>query len=210
VKKTSGLLPIDVVLEANKHPYNLRNGVSKQYDLFFSGISCDVTLGNNLFYSRYKGYGTIMVPISVDNISLIRFTLGDKHLFLTMNILDEANKPILQIDENHLVYSTSPRDIEFAGRNLIIREAKSNILIDFSFETPNKIRINRGRLLCNGVEIVINPYSLTITNNGLSFNNCVWVNCQGGLFIGPHPNLSFPIGIRIENVTRFVEPTNTV
>ncbi len=146
-EKTSGLLPIDVVLEANEHPYNLRNGVSKPYDLHFSGISCNVILGNNLFYSRYMGYGTVMVPVSVDNISLIQFTLGDKHLLLTMNIFDESNKPILQIDENQLVYSTSPWDIEFVGRNLIIREAKSNILIDFSFEAPNKIRINRGRLL---------------------------------------------------------------
>ena len=69
-----------------------------------------------------------MVPVSVDNISLIRFTLGDKHLLLTMNIFDESNKPILQIDENQLVYSTSPWDIEFVGRNLIIREAQVKYL----------------------------------------------------------------------------------
>jgi hypothetical protein len=203
-EKTSGLLPIDTVLEANAHPYNLRNGVSKPYDLHFSGINCDVILGNNLFYSRYMGYGTVMVPVSVDNISLIRFTLGDKHLLLTMNIFDESNKPVLQIDENQLVYSTSPWDVEFVGRNLIIREARSNILIDFLFEPPNRIQINRGRLLYNGAEIVINPDNLAIANNGLSFNGCVWPNCQGGLFIGNHPNTPFPIALKIENVPRNV------
>ena len=37
-EKTAGLLPIEKVREANKMPHNLREGVSKPYDLHYSGV----------------------------------------------------------------------------------------------------------------------------------------------------------------------------
>jgi hypothetical protein len=203
-EKTSGLLPVDVVIEANKSPYNHRKGTSKPYDLHFFGESSEVILGNNMFSSKNQKRITNMVPVSIDNLPLIRFTLEDEHLLLTANIFDEFNKQILQIHENQLIYSTSPWDIEFVGRNLTIREAQSNILIDFTFEVPNRIHINKGRLLYNGVEILISPDHLMITNNGLAFSGCTWPGCQGGLFIGHHSNARFPVGCHILNVPRYL------
>jgi hypothetical protein len=201
-ERTSGLLPIKDVLDANRNPYNLRDGVSKPYDLHFSGKDCEVKIGNNAFSSKTDGFGTTMVAVSVDNTPLVQFTLGDEHLFLTMNIFDEFNRLVLQIDENQLVYSISPWDIEMVGRNLIIREAQSKILIDFAFEVPNRIQLNRGRLLYNGVEIVVSPDHIKITNNGIIFSGCNWPNCRGGLFIGPHRDVQFPIGVVFSNVSR--------
>ena len=46
-EKTAGLLPIEVVREADANPFNLRSGSSKPYDLHFSGDSCEAILGSN-------------------------------------------------------------------------------------------------------------------------------------------------------------------
>ncbi|MEB6138331.1 hypothetical protein, partial [Klebsiella pneumoniae] len=44
-EKTNGLLPKERVREANANPFNLRNGVSKPYDLHFSGVNAEVVIG---------------------------------------------------------------------------------------------------------------------------------------------------------------------
>lgn len=48
-EKTGGLLPKEVVAEANANPFNLRAGVSKPYNLHFSGKEACVEIGGNSF-----------------------------------------------------------------------------------------------------------------------------------------------------------------
>ena len=44
-EKTSHLLPLATVTEANADPYNRRLGVSPPYDLYYSGDSCEANIG---------------------------------------------------------------------------------------------------------------------------------------------------------------------
>lgn len=190
-EKTGGLLPKDVVREANASPFNLRDNVSKPYNLHFSGKEACVEIGGNSFTCEDQGYGTAMAPISVDGIPLIGLILADSHFLLNLVVFDEFNNPILHIKNNQLFYSTEPWDIQLVGTTLTVREAHRKILIEIDFQPPNKVVINRGRFLRNGVEILVRPTNILITNNAMVLQNCHVHNCSGGLIIGHHDR---PIG----------------
>ena len=185
-EKTAGLLPKEAVREANDKPYNLKDGVSKPYDLHFSGAQAEILIGGNGFTCEDQGYGTIMVPISVDGTPLIGFVIADGHLLLNLVIFDEFNCPVLHINNNQLFYSVSPWDIQLVGKKLSIREAHRKILIEIEFQPPNKVVITRGRFLRNGVEILVRPTNILITNNSTLLSGCYAHNCYGGLIIGHH------------------------
>lgn len=202
-EKTGGLLPKEYVIEANKNPFNLREGVSKPYNLHFSGKKAEIEIGSNSFTCEDKGYGTRMIPISIDGIPLIGLILADNHLLLNLVVFDEFNSPILHIKNNQLFYSTSPWDIQLVGKKLTIREAHKKILIEIEFKPPNKVIINKGRFLCNGVEILVKPTNILITNNSTLISNCHAHNCYGGLIIGHHAE---QIGgfMALKNISRYL------
>ena len=190
-EKTGGLLPKEVVSLANENPHNLKEGVSKPYNLHFAGNNATVEIGSNTFTCQDQGYGTAMVPISVDGTPLIGLILADGHLLLNLVIFDEFNSPILHIKNNQLYYSTESWDIQLVGTTLTIREAHRKILLEIKFCPPNKVVINRGRFLRNGVEILVRPKNILITNNSSLISGCTATNCFGGLIIGHHEK---PIG----------------
>lgn len=183
-EKTSGLLPKEVVTQANQFPYNHQDSVKKPYNLHFSGKQAEVILGGNSFTCENSGSGTAMAPVIVDNIPLVGFVLADDHLLLNLVAFDEYNNVALHIQNNQLYYTTVPWDIQLVGKTLTIREAYKKILLEIEFSPPDKIKINRGRFLCNGIEIIVRPTNLLITNNSFNIRNCRAHNCNGGLIIG--------------------------
>lgn len=185
-EKTGGLLPTEEVERANADPYNLRVGSSKPYDLHYSGAGCEAVIGGNRFTTEDRGYGTIMVPISVDGIPVLGFLLGDGHLLLNLVLFDEFNRLVLRICNNELVHKPDVWDIELVGRRLVVREGSRQILVDLSFEVPNRIVVNRARFLCNGVEVLVRPDHVLVTNNMTLVSGCTATNCPGGLVLGPH------------------------
>ena len=185
-EKTAKLLPKEVVKEANSNPYNLREGVSKPYNLHFSGKEAEISVGGNVFTCVDHGYGTAMFPISIDGTPILAFILGDGHLLLNLVLFDEFNQPVLHIKNNQLFYSVIPWDIQLVGTTLTVREAHKKVLIEINFSPPNKVTITRGRFMRNGVEILVRPDNILITNNALVISRCRSLNTLGGLILGPH------------------------
>lgn len=202
-KKLAGYLPVEVVKAANKAPFNLKEGNSKPYNLHFAGTEATIEIGSNSFTCKDNGYGTAMVPVSVDGTPLIGLILADGHLLLNLVVFDECNAPVLHIKNNQLIYSTSPWDIQLVGKKLTIREAHKKILFEVEFFPPNRVVINRGRLLRNGVEILIRPSNILVTNNSTLLRDCHAHNCYGGLIIGYHEN---PVGgfMALQSVPRYL------
>lgn len=186
-EKTSGFLPLEKVREANNDPFNHRTGVTKPYDLHYTGKECEAVIGSNGFTTEDQGYETAQIPLCVDEVPLIAFFMADGHLLLNLNLFDEFNNLVLQIRNNQLWYSISPWDIHLVGRNLTIREASRKILIDLTFEVPNKIVVNRGRFLLNGVEIIIRPDHLLVTNSRTRLSGMTVHRVPFGLVIGRLP-----------------------
>lgn len=202
-EKTGGLLPKALVNEANADPYNLRVGTSKPYLLHFSGKTAEVVIGSNTFTCEDQGYGTAMVPLSIDGVALLAFLLADGHLLLNVVVFDECNVPVLHIKNNQLYYSSIPWDIQLVGTTLTIREAHRKILLEVEFQPPNKITVNRGRFLRNGIEVLVRPENIFITNNSCYVSDCHAHNCYGGLILGHHEK---PIAgfMTIEGVQRYL------
>jgi trigger factor len=196
-------LPAGQVAVANDAPFNLREGVSKPYDLHFSGDRAEVIVGGNRFRTEDRGYGTILLPLGVDGIPLIGFILGDGHLLLNLNIFDEFNRQILRIRNNELVYVPDSWDIELRGKTLVVREAARKILIDIQFEPPNRIVVSRGRLLCNGVEVLVRPDHILVTNSSTLISGCQSEGVAGGLLIG-HGNPEIGGFFGLANVPRYL------
>ena len=202
-EKTNGLLPKEVVREANEEPFNLREGVSKPYLLHFSGEKAIVEIGGNTFSCVDQGYGTAMVPISVDGTPLIGLILADGYFLLNLVIFNEYNSPVLHIKNNQLIFKPVAWDIQLVGTTLTVRENHRKILIEIEFCPPNKVIFKRGRFLRNGVEILVRPTNILITNNSTIIKGCSAVNCFGGLIIGHHEK---PIGgfFAMDGVSRYL------
>lgn len=202
-EKTGGLLPKAAVVEANANPYNHRAGVAKPYTLHFSGPEATVTVGGNTFTCQDQGYGTAMVPLSIDGVPLIGLILGDGHLLLNLVVFDEYNVPVLHIKNNQLFQTTIPWDIQLVGTTLTIREAHRKILVEIKFEPPNRISINRGRFLRNGIEVLVRPENILITNNAMFVADCHAHNCLGGLILGHHEK-QIPGFMSISGISRYL------
>lgn len=202
-ERTAGLLPLNIVREANADPANLRHGASKPYSLHFSGTEATVTIGSNSFTCTDQGYGTAMIPLSVDGIPVIGLVLADGHLLLNVVAFDEFNEPVLHIKNNQLYYSVSPWDIQLIGTKLTIREGHGRILIELLFEPPNAVHVLRGRFLCNGVEVLVRKGNILVTNNAMYVSGCSAKNCYGGLIIGHH-NQPMPGFFALQSVPRYL------
>jgi hypothetical protein len=200
-EKTVGLLPLDQVVDANREPFNLRTGISKPYDLHYSGNECETIIGSNRFTTRDPGGGTISVALVIDGVPIVGFVLSDGHLLLNLNLFDNYNNLVVRINQNELVYSTSPWDIRLSGRNLLIRAAERRILVDILFEAPNRIVIRRGRLLLNGVEIVLQPDYALIVNNGTLIRGNMVSGGNFGLVLG-NQDTPAPAAVRLSNIPR--------
>jgi trigger factor len=137
----------------------------------------------------------------VDGTPLLMFRLEDGHLLLNLFVLDECNEPLLQIVDNELVYRPDAWDIKLVSNRLTVHEAARRILLEVVFEVPNCIVLRRGRLLCNGVEMLLRPRDVRITNNETRIGASDFPGWTGGLVIGPTQGLS--PAIHITGVPRY-------
>ncbi len=199
---TTGLLPRSKVKQANENPFNITQGHSTPLLLHYEGNSCEFVLAGNTFTMEAHENPTRMIPVMVDGIPLLNFVLDKGHLLLNVILFDEYNRPILHIENNELIYSIESWDIQIVGKVLTIREKKRKIFLNMTFEAPNKVIIDKARLLCNGVEILVKEKLVFVGNNKTSIIDNEFHNCVGGLVIANSP-LPFGCGILLEGVSRY-------
>lgn len=185
-EKTNGLLPKADVVVANANPYNKRLGVSTNYMLHYSGDSVKCLMGSMNF--SYVGIpdGYAFAPLVIDGAPIIQFRREQGNLFLSFSAFDDCNKLVLSIVDNEIVYDTSQWDAEWVGQSLTIREAHKKILIKLTFNPPGEIKIMRGRILRNGVELLLGGDYMFIANNSTFISSLKTENVPTGLVIGDH------------------------
>ena len=186
-KATNALLTREEIETADKSPFNVAHGVSSPFGINFHGPQFEVVIGGNRFSGglRTSEDWLVTAPITVDDMDLLWFKSDPSgHVFLHANIFDEFNLPMLQIFENSIVYRTEVWDIEFIGHTLSIREAARKFLVEITFEPPNRIVIDRARLLCNGVEIVVRKSHIFIVNSENIIVDTTMTDCIAGIQIG--------------------------
>lgn len=198
-EKTSGLLPIGTVRVANADPLNRRIGASSPYALHYSGEQCEALIGSNKLSARMQ---QDFAAVVIDGLPLIGFRFEDGHYLLNVHLFNELNEPVLLIADNELTFSSDPWDIELVGTRLIIRAAARSIFIDMTFEPPNGIRIDRGRLLRNGLELFIRPDFVLIPNNATLLRD----NSSSGVAVGLNVGVDhrgIPSAFRVSGLPRY-------
>lgn len=195
-EKTSGLLPKEKVLNANKKPHNLREDVSKPYDFHFYGNEMIVHIGSGRYIHNGSDESFISgaCPIMIDGMPLVAFKIEDGHVLLYLNIFDRNNNLVLRVIRNQLIYKASPWDIEFVGKKLTLREGHRKILIEIIFNPPNEILISRGILFFHDFKILIDSKGALINDSWSIGNNTHYQN-----FIG------LSLGRRIKDYQSFDE-----
>lgn len=184
VRKTNSLLPIEVVQEADRNPYNLRSEISKNILLHYSGNDVQLVLSNSTFSFNGLPENALFAPLVIDGLTIVGFRVESGRLLLQFSAFNEFNIPILQIVDNELIYRTEQWDIEWVGKKLTIREGHRKILLQLVFEPPNIIKIAKGRILFNGIEVLIGTDYVFCSNNSCFLSSISTVNCAIGLGIG--------------------------
>ncbi|PEM55338.1 HNH endonuclease signature motif containing protein [Bacillus wiedmannii] len=205
---TSGILPREVVIKANESPFNLRQGHSKPMGLYYAGDTCEFLIGGNQFtMDSPQGVAGQMAPIMVDGMPLLNFIFIDGHLLLNVQLYDENNEVILYIKENQLVYGIETWDIQMVGKTLTIREKARKILVNMTFETPNKVIIDKARLLFNGAEILIKKNVMLIGNDVCHIQGTTFSNIPIGVCIGNNPYTA-SVGVYLTHVNRYLKQSD--
>jgi hypothetical protein len=202
-EKTNGLLPNEVVEEANKEPFNLRNGVTTPYALHYSGNKFEFQLGPLFFGDDDIPPDAVFQAVRIDGAPILAVQFEDGHYLLHMNLFDSANRHVVRIVENELVMNLSSWDIEFVGRTLTVREGHGNILMEIEFDAPNRVRVKRGRFLRNGAELVVRPEWVALLNTGNVWQDVYMTGFYVGITIGiDDPGINAIHGV--EYVDRYV------
>jgi trigger factor len=172
---TKGLLTSDQIARANENPYCRQHGVTSPYSLHFSGEGFAFVIGGNSFSSPWRDqeHSTLAIAIAVDDTDLLWF----------------------RVDQDGRLFVN--------GRNLIVRQASREIFIEIRFEPPDKLCIDRARLLCNGVEILVRSSHIFVVNSDLLFTGCKTVqNCGVGLQLGRN-NRGYKAVVNCPKLSRF-------
>lgn len=194
-EKTSHLLPSDAVAAANADPYSRRTGVSRPYDLHYSGDSCEADIGSNLHVWPSLAHDAFTVPLIVDDTPVVLFRGENGHLLLSVQLFNDQNELLVQIVDNQLVFSAAPWDVEFRGRRLTVRGGPGDIFVHMTFEAPARIVIDRAHIWRNGIEIDVSPERVLLVQNQNTISGCTATNCVLGIAIGDHPPLGGAISM---------------
>jgi hypothetical protein len=184
--KTAGFLPNERVIEANKHPWNLRAGVTKPYELFYSGDEFHIEMGVKVSGTA-RGPHTAITVIQVDDEPLLWLVLEDNHYLLNLKVYDSQRRLALYIADNELVLNTQSWDIEIVGTRLTIREAARDILFDVFFKPPSTVIVKRGWFICNGIELLVSRDWFALLNTSSLYRDIAVENANVALYFGDRP-----------------------
>lgn len=180
-EKTSGLLPESDVRKSNDDPFNKRSGQTEPLKLHYQGTRFHVRMGKTKFSVDQLRDQDFLVPLVIDGHPMIFFSKEEDQLFLNLYLYDQYNHPILVIQQNELVVSSSAWDITFISNCLRINLASRNILMVIHFNPPDEIWIERGVFLLNGVKFEITADSFTYDRSQLILGE---VQSQIGIVLG--------------------------
>lgn len=180
-EKTKGRIPVFVIKEANKNPFNKREGVSKLSYLYYSGTDLKIKIGV-LNFELESTRQSQLIPLIIDRLPIILVNIVDNNILINLNLFNEKNELILKITDNELVYSNNFWDIESIGTKLTFRNGSGKIFLELDFEVPNKLTFTRGSIFYNGINIKINNTEMNI--GSVKMTSSFTVKAHIGIGIG--------------------------
>lgn len=198
--KTKGLLPDARVEEADRHPFNLRQGTTSPYSLWFDGSAPEIVLGQQIFTCNDPRRPTVMLPILLNGYCPLGFTLDTRGLLLNLDARDSKNNRILQIRESELILSSIAWDATLVGSTLSIWEKSGGLSLLMEFQPPHRIVINRYHFSSAGVVVDIDPTKIEFSGTGLpnvTLSGSGTISANIGVLFGNAP-AGLGVGIKVD------------
>lgn len=197
-EKTKGLLPRELVEEANGNPRNRKRLGSKAHPLHFNGSDCEIIIAGNRF-TVTQNPKNFLLPFLIWNVAPVSFQIRENELFLNVGIADETGKDLCRIADNELVYATDAWDIKFVGSKLTLFDAPHKAFLQIEFKPPSKIIISQLRVRCGDVDVRITSEEMKVLHpNGSAFTlgrGGGTIDAPIGILVGPAPT---GIGVAID------------
>lgn len=172
---TSGRLPRAAVIAANRAPHNKTEAFSTRHPLYYNSSTLIVQMGSALHHFDYQ-YGSEFVVLRMYGQDIISINRADNMLLISAIVFDEQDRPLLQIEENELLYSLDNWDVTFIGNTLQINNGPQNVCLRMAFETPNKLIVERAKLYHRGHLIEVEGRNIRGINVTMSGFNGGFVN----------------------------------
>jgi hypothetical protein len=194
-EKTNRLLTEAQVRDALTHPFNAAQGESSPYLLHYEGQIGFVRIGSVGFsWTDMRRY-PFVVPLVIDNLPVVVLTLEEGNLLVTMQLLDSANRLLVSILRNELVYSVAPWDVTFIGRRLTVRTGARNVFAELRFDPPSGVAIERGRFYHNGIEVDVSTDGIRVPSFNSGASGFTLAEAMIGVTVGDGPDVR--TGIRL-------------
>lgn len=181
-EKTAGFINNRQVIEADKNPFNICNGVTAPYTLHYGGGVFSLKVGGFDFDGTSS-----CEAIRIDGETLLKVRLEDDHFLLSLTVYDSNDHLVLLIDDNELILNAHLWDIEVVGSRVIVREGQGIILFDVLFRPPSSVVIMRGRFLYNQIELLVAPGWCAVLNNRILLTGITVSDFSIGLDLGDNP-----------------------
>ena len=200
-EKTKGLMPKEKVSNDDRNPFNKRQGVTPKHLLHYSGDRIKMILGVSTFSYSKIDEGYLVIPLVIDCRPIIAFRVEQGQILMSFEARNDCNETVFQIVDNAVIINLSNWDVEWVGTRLTVREGKGKIFLKIEFNAPSEIRIMRGRILFNGIELVISKNYLFNINRGDIIGGYDAIDVPLGLCLGfPMPNSA---GFGLPSIPRY-------
>ncbi len=193
-EKTRGFLSAKSVELADSRPANLQTAFTPGYAMAYGDSAITVQIGTTEFTLR-RGMRRF-VGVVVDGIPVFSTRVESGRHLVSVVVLDLANRVQLLLDDNELRFKTSNWDAEFIGSTLTIRHGPRDVALRVRFSVPDRVIFDRGRLLCNGVEIDTEGQA-----GPFAFRRSKFQGRDAGISLGVHAK-AIDASLRAENVIR--------
>lgn len=119
-RRKNKTIPFSEIQRAKNDPINLRTETTLPEMINFVSDKIDVYIGNNYFSKVFNEDNNVIYPLVIDNRPVISFRKELSRILLSITIYDNANRPMLIIEDNEMIMSTVVWDITYVGNTLRI------------------------------------------------------------------------------------------
>lgn len=196
-KVEKGLISKQQVMICNDNPYNKNKQYSPKEMLGYHLFEQDdiqrvnIEIANTKFKLEPTSINLshyMMIPIMIDEIPVLAFSIINGRLNMYLKIFDEDNKVAVEIINNEVITRLDFWDITFIGNTLKVNKKSHDIFLEIDFNIPYSIHIKRGYLLYNDKGFTVYPnYIKTLKNNNV-LSNITVVNSLVGIAMGGLPD----------------------
>ncbi len=151
---------------AVRNPHNLAVG-SVHHVFHVNRLPYEVMLGT----ASFEGVVNALV---IDNEAILRIekiSPNTGEFGLSALLRDRDHRPVLRINQNEWIASSTEWDVQQVGPRLTIRSARSNILLCIRSDPPSRIAFERGNLFHKGFEVGFDDRGLHFPGKDIRLSN---------------------------------------